>query len=426
MYVYGRARKIAGYRGLLLRCTYDQLKKNHLQFIPGELAQFANGARWLGGNENRAILENDAQIYMGYCQNDADIAQHMGVEFDDVLFEEAVHFLPRAITDISTSDRGAGTSREARMVMGMPNTGRSRYLTNPGGRAMRVLEDFCIRREPDVKDYPHYDPRFYGHIHGDIRDNPYLAADYKTATLGGLDAARFEQLAEGRWDVFPGQFFTEWDKDKHIQVIEASDAPFVAALLYSYNAVGVFLVARLLPRGRLYVETLWKFQYQTIPEVASALSQRITALGLTSLPMVCPIEMAADDVADDGTVKAESPVTTFARHKISLRPIDANDYGWQRIHDHLRLAPDGMPWLIVSPVCDYLTRTLPTLMQDDHHADEIAKDQDDRAALALRTLVASRPLPGAVNQPKEPPEYLSFGWFKAQETPAPALGVLRR
>jgi hypothetical protein len=424
MYIYSRARKIAGYRGLLLRCTYDQLKKNHLQFIPSELAQFAAGSRWIGGNENKAVLENDAQIYMGYCQNDADIAQHMGVEFDDVLFEEAVHFLPRAITDISTSDRGAGTSREARMVMGMPNTGRSRYLTNPGGRAMTVLEDFCITREPDRIEYPHYDPQFYGHIHGDIRDNPYLAEDYKTATLGGLDSKRFEQLAEGRWDVFPGQFFPDW-QEAHTGNLDAQivNAPRVAVVVWGYNRPGYVLWASLLPNGRVYLTDEWKFSGLTVPDVAATLKARHDGQ---------PVRMLADVSLDTkpqpDTVTVESTRAVFSRHGLPLQLIDsAETHGWQRVHDYLRPATDSRPWLVASPRCAYLKRSLPTLIADEKEPDDLATGQDDRAALALRTLLASWPAPGSQKAQREPPAYMTLGWFKSLDAKTDAAyGPLRR
>jgi hypothetical protein len=296
-------------------------------------AKFKRGTQ----EPKQMIFDNGSKVYVGYCEHLIHIAQHNGPEWDEVLFEEAVQFMPEALSEISTRDRGSATAREAMYALGVMH-GRTRYLTNPGGRAANFLEDFCILKQPDAEKYPHYDAKDYGDIKGDITDNPYLAENHKTSALGSLEAKRYEQLAEGRWDVFPGQFFSEWSKTQHVATLQPEDAQTVAALVYSYNAVGVFLVARLLARGRVYVETEWKFQYQTIPEVAAEISKRIAALGLSGLSIVAPADLFDDDTADDGTVKAESPAKTFARNNISLRAIDADDYGWQRIHDYLRNA----------------------------------------------------------------------------------------
>lgn len=406
-YIYQRAMRIEGYRGLLLRCTYDELWKNHLQFIPSELEKFAD-AKWTGGNRPNALFNhNGAQIYCGYCQHDADVFGHLGSEWDDILFEEAGNFVNRAIIEISARDRGAGSSREARARLGLPNTGRSRYLTNPGGKSMALLEDFFIRKSPDPKEYPHYVADFYGHISGDVRDNPYLAEDFAQATLGGLDADRYEQLAHGRWDVFPGQFFRDWIREKHIALRSVTGTPKVGVLNYGYNRYGVFHVAELHPNGRVYVLSEWKFRHLTIPKVASELRKNFS--GLQSI--VCPIDMSDDSQTD--RLKTESPVVTFAKNGISLTPVDSEKHGWSRVHDYFRVAPDGDPWLQVHPSCVYLTRTLPTLIADPNNADDLDNGQDDRAALTLRTLIASRPQPGVIEKSRTPPAEFSLGWFKS-------------
>jgi hypothetical protein len=75
----------------------------------------------------------------------------------------------------------------------------------------------------------------------------------------------------------------------------------------------------------------------------------------------------------------------------------------------------------------YLTRTLPVLIEDPNNPDDIEKHQDDRAALALRTLIASRPLPGTVTAAAEPPAYMTFAWVKSLDQQAQTpLGVLAR
>jgi hypothetical protein len=97
--------------------------------------------------------------------------------------------------------------------------------------------------------------------------------------------------------------------------------------------------------------------------------------------------------------------------------------GWKRLREWLAIAPDGLPWLMVHPSCTYLARTLPSLVSDETHPEDVDTDGEDHAADALRYFVMARPAMGrAAEKPKAP--YMSMGWLKQQ---APALtGVLAR
>jgi phage terminase large subunit len=224
-YAYKRCRQIPGFRVLLLRNTYDQLLKNHLQYIPDESAML--GFKWTGlsgANARQCQFKHDGKpdaiMFMGYCQDEGDIAQFVGPEYDLILLEEGVTLIPKAIREISARDRGAATSRPYREPLGIK--GQTRILTNPGGRAMNYLHDFFIAKKPDPLEYSHYNPEQYANVTGSITDNPYLDDDYRETTLGHLDDARYEQLASGRWDVFEGQFFTEFNPAVHVTTMEAS------------------------------------------------------------------------------------------------------------------------------------------------------------------------------------------------------------
>jgi hypothetical protein len=144
--------------------------------------------------------------------------------------------------------------------------------------------------------------------------------------------------------------------------------------------------------------------------------------------LACPVALAPKD-ADDDLPAAEAPAQTFARYGVQLWPVDIGDteHGWTRTHEFLRLAPDGKPWLVVSPRCTQLIRTMPSIVEDPNNADDIDNGQEDRAALALRTLLASRPAPGSVRQSTAAPAYMTLGWVKALDKKAERMpGLLAR
>lgn len=224
---YKRCRQIPGFRVLLLRCTYDQLNKNHLQYIPAESKMFgADLCKWTGLNGTNARQvqffhgEHDPEsiIFMGHCADEGDIKDHVGPEWDLIIPEEGVTFLPKALREITARDRGNALSRPYREKIGLK--GQTRIPTNPGGRAMMYLKDLYIDKAPSVDDFADYNPKYYAQISGDITDNPYLEDDYEQASLGHLDAIRHAQLAEGRWDVFEGQFFSSFSPLLHVRDME--------------------------------------------------------------------------------------------------------------------------------------------------------------------------------------------------------------
>jgi hypothetical protein len=215
--LYRRCRLIPGYRALLLRCTYPELEKNHLQFCSAEAkalgdATYKNRIVTFEHGDDEAL---EAKIFSGYCDVASDIGQHMGPEWDECDLDEAVLFLPDAVNQITSRARGSGTARLAHERLGL-SAGRTRLWSNPGGRAMRYLVAAYIKRKLDPDLYPKYDPSEYGVISCTLEDNPYEPEDYEKKSLSGLSAARYEQLRWGRWDIYAGTFFESWDSAIHL------------------------------------------------------------------------------------------------------------------------------------------------------------------------------------------------------------------
>jgi hypothetical protein len=53
-------------------------------------------------------------------------------------------------------------------------------------------------------------------IKATIKDNPYLAGTSYEKSLAALPEASRKALLEGRWDVFEGAVFSEWDSSLHV------------------------------------------------------------------------------------------------------------------------------------------------------------------------------------------------------------------
>lgn len=214
MSLYKRCQKFPGYQALLLRCTLDQLKKNHLVFMEGEAAVLGE-CKYVGSYPIHMAFKNGSRMYAGYCDDEADVGQHLGPEWDEVLMEESGFFRIKALEEIPARDRGSAQARPSMAKLGIRD-GRTRLLANPGGRGWLYLKDFYIDCAPDPERYPHYETEWYGSLTGDVEDNPYLHENFRRANLGGLNAERYAQLAHGRSDVFEGQFFSAFQPAVHV------------------------------------------------------------------------------------------------------------------------------------------------------------------------------------------------------------------
>jgi hypothetical protein len=132
----------------------------------------------------------------------------------------------------------------------------------------------------------------------------------------------------------------------------------------------------------------------------------------------------------DGTV-GESMAETFQRNGCPLMQADKRrlgtsdrPLGWQRFRHWLKDAPDGIPWLTISPECAYTARTIPALISDKTKPEDVDSDGEDHAADALRYFVMSRPPIGDTRVTKKTNPYMSFGWLKQQGQQA--TGLLNR
>ena len=127
------------------------------------------------------------------------------------------------------------------------------------------------------------------------------------------------------------------------------------------------------------------------------------------------------------TNAGDSIAVTFQRHKVPV--VKGNNdrvNGWQRVHEILRLAPDGYPWVTIDAHrCPYLVRTLPLATSHAANPDDIdmADDHalDDFRYGAMSGFVTRR----SAGARKAPPKPGSYADWKARGQRA-VTGVLTR
>lgn len=131
-------RRYAGIQVLIMRRTYPELKKNHINQLK---VQTLGIARY-NDTDKQFTFKNGSSITLRYCARDDDLLQLQGNEYDVIFIDEATQMTEYQIKQIAACMRG---------VNDFP---KRMYLTcNPGGKGhgyIKRLKDRKFLPEEDA------------------------------------------------------------------------------------------------------------------------------------------------------------------------------------------------------------------------------------------------------------------------------------
>ena len=193
------ALRYAGIKILIVRRTYPELRENHI--LP--LMSLLKGISTYRDIDKSMTFPTGSRIKFGYCDSDRDLLQYQGQEYDVVFIDEATQFQENFFDTIKACVRGAN------------DFPKRIYLTcNPGGVGHAWVKRLFIDRE--YKDAE--SPADYTFIKATVYDNPALLdndPDYIRVLETLPDEVR-EAWLNGNWDVYAGQYFTEFKREVHV------------------------------------------------------------------------------------------------------------------------------------------------------------------------------------------------------------------
>jgi len=182
-----------GIKILIVRRTYPELINNHIEPLKNDLTGIADYIK----SEKNFLFPNGSIIKFGYCNNDDDLEQYQGAEYDVIFLDEATQLQEMWIRKITACVRG---------VNGFPK--RIYYTCNPGGVSHQYIKRLFIDRVFEEGE----NPEDYLFIPARVTDNEVLMKsqpDY-VSQLAALPPKLREAWLYGRWDIFEGQFFEEF------------------------------------------------------------------------------------------------------------------------------------------------------------------------------------------------------------------------
>lgn len=354
----------AGIRILILRHTFPELRENHILPLKLELAGMAAYRE----SDKAFTFGNGSRIVFGYCQSEHDVDQYQGQEYDVIFIDEATQFTEYQFATLTACIRG---------VNDFP---KRMYLTcNPGGVGHAWVKRLFIDRNYRQSE----DPEDYQFIAAKATDNPELMRanpDYMKM-LNNLPPGLREAWRDGSWDVFIGQYFTEWNREVHVC------APFeipewwrwYITMDYGLDMLAAYLIA-VDERGRAYV-VREVYEGRDRGQGAEGLivqeaAERVKALaqGRTVYEYLAP-----PDLWNSRQETGRSVADIFAEHGVYLtRTSNDRLAGWLAVKERLRVYEDeqGLPAadLRIFPRCVNLIRCLPQLQYDEKRPSDVAQE----------------------------------------------------
>lgn len=361
-------------RLLLMRRTYNELNENHIVPLLRELGTFVKYNR-----EQKVIkFPNGSRIKLGYCDNEADVYQYQGQEYDVIGLEEATQFTETQMLYISTCNRSTREDFSPRMY----------FTCNPGG----VGHDWVKRLFIDRKYKNAELPEDYVFIPAKLTDNSVLMErnpQYAQVLMNLPEHLRRAYL-DGDWDAMEGQFFDEFSREKHVC------PPFkipdwwkrFRAMDWGYRDPCCVLWFAVAPDGRIYVYD----ELYITKTIASKVAKMVKEKSIGSkVSYTCASPDAwAKRGATDG-IEGVSVEQVFAKAGVPLLKADnSRIVGWQRVREFLQNENGERPMLQIFDNCKNLIRTLPLLTYDKTTHEDVSDRCEDHAAEALRYGLMSR------------------------------------
>ena len=377
--------KYPGLLVLLMRRTYPELLENHVRPLQSTLYGIAQYKQ----SENAFLFPNGSILKMGYCATEQDVYQYQGQQWNVVIMEEATLFTESQMQFLTTCNRGIRKDFKPRMY----------YTCNPGGVGHAWVKRLFIDRDYKGKERP----EDYVFIPARIFDNRVLMEadpDY-VRVLENLPEDQRRAFLDGDWDVFAGQYFSEWRRELH--VCEPFEIPDWWQRYRAYDY------------GLDRLACLWG----AFDDVGNAVIYRELCVSNTIVSEAAKMILNAGDERIEDTFYPTDLLGRSSQSGISISEAFANAGlhgtpvangrvpGWLNLKEWLHPMDDGAgnirPRLRVFNTCTELIRCLPQLQYaKTGDPSDVAKDPHDitHAPDALRYMMDGRPRPG--EKPVEP------------------------
>ena len=346
----------ANYSGitiLIIRRTLPEVRENHIlpmMSLLGRVAKYQEAQRAF-------VFANGSRIRFGYCDGETDVLQYQGQSVDVVFIDEATQLTQAQFQALKVCIRGAN------------DFPKRMYLTcNPGGVGHAWVKRLFVDRQfgPDEEANEHL------FIPARVYDNTALMESdpgYEKL-LRSLPENQRRAWLEGDWNVFEGQYFTQFRREIHvIRPFELDSRMRIYRTIdYGLDMLACYWIAvddkqRAVVFREVYESNLTI--YDAVRAILNAGKEQVTAT------------LAPPDLWNRRQESGRSVADWFSKYGIVLTKTGNNrQAGWMAVHEWLRpyTDHDGQTTarMRIFETCPNLIRTLPQLRHDSVKINDVA------------------------------------------------------
>ena len=367
----------------MFRRTIPELKQSIVPEIYKQAGAYIDsGGMKEHSQDRRFTFKNGSIIQLAYLENAADMYKYQSAEMHLLLIDELTHFTQDEYEYLKTRIRSTGEHPLKVMC-----------ATNPGNIGHGWVKAYFIDIAPPEIIYSDKarNTRQFIPARGDDHPIEAFRKSYSKQLESLSDPDLKRALLLGDWDIFSGQVFTEWERDKH--VVSPFPIPkhwnkwFAYDWGYNTYAAGLWF-ARDPQSTRIYVYR------EFYPHAMAASVQADTINQLTGEEQVFTKWADPSLWKQNGSAETgESVAILFQKAGLIFQPAN-NDRanGMNAVHEALAMLPDGTPGLQVFSNCVNTIRTLPSLPYDPNKPEDVDTRAEDHLYDCLRYgLINQRP-----------------------------------
>jgi phage terminase large subunit len=409
---------------LVIRRTLSELRENHTNVLKRIFNRWPKQIRPGYNDDEKAFtFPNGSRLKLGYCDSESDMLQYQGPEYDVIFIDEATQIFEEWFRIFDVCVRPRADLQDADKYP------KRLYLTcNPGGVGHAYVRRLFIDKEYRGEEQP----EDYAFIQALVWDNqPLFDADagYQNAlkrymeehklvepgeeaiwyaknhatyvnALKTLPDHKREAWLNGRWDVFAGQYFGEFDYETH--TCEQFEIPKhwrkSIALDYGLDMLAVLWFATD-EHGNSYV-------YRELNRPDLIVSLAADAIKRETPPEeYIEVNYAPPDLWNRRQDTGKNAAEIFAESGVPLVKA-GNDrvQGWLNVKEWFKVGEQKKPRLIIFRSCKTLIKNIPLLQHDETKTNDVATEPHEitHAPDALRYWCSKRQ-PSAEVEPE--PEF---------------------
>jgi len=378
--------------------NYPALKDRHLNKIKYEFPD------WLGkysAQDHNFILSPDFGSGILAFRNLDDVSKYQSAEFAAQGVDELTKNREDTFDFLRTRLRWPGIPTFDTKFLGG---------TNPGGIGHGWVKKRWINKQFEEGEQ---ESELFTFIPAKAIDNPHIDKGYYK-TLESLPEQLKKAFLEGDWDIFKGQYFTEWRKEIH--TCEPFDIPtdWVKFLCmdYGYTAPSAVYWCAVSPDGVIYV---YRELYRT-GLTYSALTKEIIALTPYNedikywvIDPACwqktkekgKEAVSGADIMEDTYREKMKEMKKKGKVLTLLKGNNDRLNGWRALREYLKpmVKEDVVTAkLQVFTTCVEFIRTVPALVYDPIRIEDVDTDGEDHAGDSIRYGIMTKPVAGRTQE----------------------------